>query len=53
MSRDDEKPSTDRAKASIKEAIGKLTGDVKVQAEGEAEKRLPKSVAKSGSTRMP
>lgn len=51
-------PEKDRAsvaRASIKEAIGKLTGDVKVEAEGKAEKTSSgsegTSEAKSGSAR--
>jgi hypothetical protein len=31
--------STEHAKGSVKEAIGKLTGDVRVEAEGKAQKR--------------
>ncbi len=37
------------AKASIKEAIGKLTGDVKAEAEGKAEKRSSSPTGRSGS----
>lgn len=45
------KPTPKQAKASIKEAIGKLTGDVKVEADGKAEKCSSKSDGKSGSAR--
>ncbi|WHQ70395.1 CsbD family protein [Methylorubrum extorquens] len=31
--------STTEAKGSVKEAIGKLTGDARVEAEGKAQKR--------------
>ncbi|KQP32000.1 hypothetical protein ASF52_13610 [Methylobacterium sp. Leaf112] len=50
-----EKEKNSVAKASIKEAIGKLTGDVKVEAEGKAEKISSESEGtpegKSGSAR--
>ena len=39
-------PATDHLKGSVKEAIGKLTGEVRVEAEGRREKRdaaAPKS----------
>jgi len=32
-------PSADRLKASVKEAIGKLTGDARVEAEGRRQKQ--------------
>ncbi|WP_043840268.1 CsbD family protein [Muricoccus aerilatus] len=38
MDRDPDPAAAERMKASIKEAIGKLTGDPKAQAEGRAEK---------------
>lgn len=40
-------------RGSVKEAIGKLTGNVSVEAEGKAEKESPKSDVKPGSTRTP
>jgi len=42
--------STAEAKGSVKEAIGKLTGDVRVEAEGKAQKRgaRPSKAAPSG-----
>lgn len=43
--------STEQLRGSVKEAIGKLTGDVRVQAEGKAQKRIPKSDGKPGTTR--
>jgi uncharacterized protein YjbJ (UPF0337 family) len=36
---------TDKLKGSVKEAIGKLIGDRKVEAEGRAQQELPKSDA--------
>lgn len=38
---------------SIKDAIGTLSGNVRVVAEGKAGKQSPKSDAKPGSTRTP
>ena len=40
-------------KASIKEAIGKLVGDPRIEADGKAEKTSSESDATSGSTRRP
>lgn len=39
---------TKQVKGSVKEAIGKLTGDKKTQLEGAAEKQLGKAQAKAG-----
>lgn len=36
---------TDKLKGSVKEAIGKLIGDGKVEAEGRAQQEFPKSDA--------
>ena len=38
--------TSDKVKGSIKEAIGKLVGDPKVEAEGKSQQELPKSGAK-------
>lgn len=37
---------TDKLRGSVKEAIGKLIGDPKVEAEGKSQQELPKSDAK-------
>lgn len=42
MSKDRGRPSTDQLKSSVKDAIGKLTGDVRIETEGEGEKRRTK-----------
>jgi len=42
--------SSDKLKGSIKEAIGKLIGDPKVEAEGKYQQELPKSDAKPKTT---
>ncbi|KAB1072263.1 CsbD family protein [Methylobacterium planeticum] len=42
MSKDKKQPSADRLKSSVKDAIGKLTGDVRVETEGKGEKRRTK-----------
>ncbi|MBE7199393.1 CsbD family protein [Methylobacterium sp. A49B] len=39
MTDDKSSTSVDRRKGSIKEAIGKLTGDVRAEAEGKRQKR--------------
>jgi uncharacterized protein YjbJ (UPF0337 family) len=39
MTEDKSSASSDRRKGSIKEAIGKLTGDVRTEAEGKRQKR--------------
>jgi uncharacterized protein YjbJ (UPF0337 family) len=39
---------TKQVKGSVKEAIGKLTGDKKTQLEGATEKQLGKAQAKAG-----
>jgi uncharacterized protein YjbJ (UPF0337 family) len=45
------KTSTEQLKGSVKEAIGKLTGDVRVQAEGKAQKQSSKFDGKPGTAR--
>ena len=50
MSERPSKITTEQLKGSMKEAIGKLTGDVRVEAEGKAQKTSPKSDEKSGTT---
>lgn len=40
---------SEQAKGSVKEAIGKLIGDGKVEAEGKAQQRPPKSGTKPGT----
>jgi uncharacterized protein YjbJ (UPF0337 family) len=40
MTRDSIDEAAKRVKASIKEAIGKLTGDAKTEADGAAEKKV-------------
>jgi uncharacterized protein YjbJ (UPF0337 family) len=37
-----------QVKGSVKEAIGKVTGDTRIQAEGNAEKNVGKAQAKIG-----
>ena len=39
MTNDRKTPSTEDLKGSVKEAIGKLTGEVRVEAEGRRQKR--------------
>lgn len=51
MSEQPAKTSTEQLKGSVKEAIGKLTGDVRVQAEGKAQKQSPKFDGKPGTAR--
>jgi uncharacterized protein YjbJ (UPF0337 family) len=43
----------DRLKGSIKEAIGKLVGDPKVEAEGKSQQKSPKSDVKPKTTPKP
>jgi len=43
--------STEQLKGSVKEAIGKLTGDFRIQAEGRAQKQSSKSDGKPGTAR--
>lgn len=38
--------TSDKLKGSIKEAIGKLVGDPKIEAEGKSQQKLPKSDGK-------
>jgi len=45
--------ASDKLKGSIKEAIGKLVGDPKVEAEGKSQQKLPKSVVKPKATPKP
>jgi uncharacterized protein YjbJ (UPF0337 family) len=45
MSAQKTSPGTDKLKGSIKEAIGKLIGDGKVEAEGRLQQESPKSDA--------
>lgn len=40
--------TTKQAKGSVKEAIGKLTGDKKTQLEGAVEKQIGKAQVKAG-----
>ena len=55
MSDDRKTPSTDHLKGSVKEAIGKLTGEVRVEAEGRRQKRgadpSKSGVSKSGASK--
>jgi len=44
--------SAKQAKGSVKEAIGKVTGDTKTQAEGAAEKRLARCRTRSAVPEM-
>ena len=39
MTQDRDSTSAERLKASVKEALGKLTGDARVEAEGRRQKR--------------
>ena len=41
--------STDKLKGSVKEAIGKLIGDGKVEAEGVAEQKSPRPDTRPGT----
>ncbi len=45
--------STDKLKGSVKEAIGKLIGDGKVEAEGAAEQKPALADTKSGTHSKP
>ncbi|GEP00015.1 CsbD family protein [Methylobacterium haplocladii] len=49
MSDQSAKTSTEQLKGSVKDAIGKLTGDIRVQAEGKAQKQSPKFDGKPGT----
>lgn len=43
MAEDKDKPSANHLKGSVKEAIGKLTGDTRIAEEGQREKQGSKS----------
>lgn len=43
MASDKKTPSANQLKGSVKEAIGKLTGDARIEAEGQRQKRAVKS----------
>ena len=43
MASDKKTPSANQLKGSVKEAIGKLTGDARIEAEGQRQKRTAKS----------
>jgi uncharacterized protein YjbJ (UPF0337 family) len=45
--------TSDKLKGSIKEAIGKLVGDPKFEAEGKSQQELPKSDVKPKTTSKP
>ena len=45
--------TSDKIKGSIKEAIGKLIGDPKVEAEGKSQQKSPKSDVKPKTTSRP
>ncbi|GJE45320.1 CsbD family protein [Methylobacterium soli] len=49
MSRNEEKRSAAELKGSVKEAIGKLTGDPRIETEGRAEKHRAKPVRSAPS----
>ncbi|WP_457108282.1 CsbD family protein [Methylobacterium sp. P5_C11] len=49
MTEDTSSTSTDHLKGSVKEALGKLTGDIRVEAEGRRQKREARA-AKSVAT---
>ena len=42
-------PATDHLKGSVKEALGKLTGDVRVEAEGRRQKREARAAEATGT----
>ncbi|MCC0808157.1 CsbD family protein [Methylobacterium sp. W2] len=44
---------SDKIKGSIKEALGKLVGDPKVEAEGKSQQERPKSDVKPKTTSKP
>lgn len=44
---------SDKLRGSIKEAIGKLVGDPKVEADGRSQQKLPKSDVKPKTTSKP
>lgn len=46
MATDKTSPSADEIKGSVAEAIGKLTGDPKVEAEGRRKKKAPPDKAR-------
>ncbi|MFD0937396.1 CsbD family protein [Methylobacterium trifolii] len=45
--------TSDKLKGSIKEAIGKLVGDPKVEAEGKSQQKLPKYNVKPKQSSKP
>lgn len=45
--------TSDKLKGSIKEVIGKLVGDPKVEAEGKSQQKLPKSNVKRTQSSKP
>jgi uncharacterized protein YjbJ (UPF0337 family) len=49
MTEDRNSTSTEHLKASVKEALGKLTGDVRVEAEGRRQKREARAAEASGA----
>ncbi len=51
MDKDRTAGAAKQAKGSIKEAIGKVTGDTKIQAEGSAEKTVGKAQDAAGTVK--
>ncbi|MCJ2098372.1 CsbD family protein [Methylobacterium sp. E-046] len=49
MTEDSTAPPTDHRKGSIKEALGKLTGDVRIEAEGRRQKRQARAARGTGT----
>ena len=45
--------ASDKIRGSVKEAIGKLVGDPKVEAEGKTQQKLPKPDVKPKTTSKP
>lgn len=49
MAEDSRSTSAGRLKGSVKEAIGKLTGDVRIEAEGQRQKRRARRAEAAGA----
>ncbi|MCJ2085381.1 CsbD family protein [Methylobacterium sp. E-005] len=49
MTEDKNSTSTEHLKASVKEALGKLTGDTRIEAEGRRQKRAARATGVPGT----
>lgn len=49
MTEDRDSSSAEHLKASVKEALGKLTGDARVEAEGQRQKREARAAETTGT----